>query len=106
MNQATLHLIVTSGLTTTRRSAGIPHIIVALLSATKTELILNQFITDMKAIVKRSIVTQHVVSVELPEVHALNALRAVFTTTSLAACTRPYIVEVTDLAVVSLGSPL
>ncbi|KAI9726601.1 MAG: hypothetical protein M1828_000968 [Chrysothrix sp. TS-e1954] len=97
-------ILGTSGTTTTRRSAGIPPIIIALLSADKKAFLLPRFMSDMRTIATQSMPSSNATALDLPQVHALNALRAAFTTAALANATQPYVVDVLSVAAASLSS--
>ena len=92
---------------TTRRSAGLPSILVAILASDSTGHLLTRLIDDMRKLCDGiSIAHCNDYMTELPQVHALNALKAVFSTPVLVDRTKPYIVEFLDVAASSLGSPM
>lgn len=83
---------------TTRRSAGLPSLIVGILSANPSGPLFNQAISDL---VNESGVATHETTLHgdpLPQVHALNCLRAVFVNTVLGQYTEPHVGSVLSLA--------
>ena len=76
----------------TRRSAGLPAMITGILTAFPTGEFFDGVIVDLQAIADAP--TEFAIGVEegrMPQVHALNCLKDVFTTTHLGSATEPYI---------------
>ncbi|KAB8648459.1 hypothetical protein FH972_026117 [Carpinus fangiana] len=100
---ATLDLIQTQGSKITRRSAGIPAAVVGLLTA---GIDFGKAVNDLEKIAMRGTGAFGDGQVDLPQVHALNCLRAAFSATKVAAESDPYIVKVIGIAAKALSSDL
>lgn len=100
--QCTLDLIQMRGAKITRRSAGLPAMIVALLAAGKD---FAAAVRDLKQIATVS-PDQGDRGFDLPQVHALNCLKATFVSSKLVVQSEAHMVEVMGLAATSLSSKL
>ncbi|KAL9058935.1 MAG: hypothetical protein Q9162_001493 [Coniocarpon cinnabarinum] len=92
------------GSSITRRSAGIPSIIVGLVSSTRDEQYLPKAISDLKEIALEPAMFNEIKEVDLPQVHALNSLRSLFLAARLCGQTDLCIVSSMDLALECLVS--
>jgi hypothetical protein len=95
----------------TRRSAGLPAMIIGLLNGC-SQFFFDQFIESFK---KRSRIPRHSwkrlsnsnsLQIEIPQVHALNCLREVFTNARFRNLTEPYVTDMLSLAATSLSCDL
>ncbi len=95
-------MVKAKGSVITRRSAGIPSLIVAVLSADPSSSLFERAMQDLNslALLKEG----HLEVDELPQVHALNSLKAIFTSSKLAAISDGYIVPAIGVAASCLGS--
>lgn len=89
----------------TRRSAGIPAIITGILVAHPSTCFLENVMLDMQAISDTPVeVIPNVEVTPLPQVHAMNCLKDIFTNTQLGPRTEPYIADTLDIAAGCLES--
>jgi hypothetical protein len=95
----------------TRRSAGLPAMIIGLLNGC-SQTFFDRFIQSFK---KRSRIannsfellsTINDLQIEIPQVHALNCLREVFTNARFRSLTEPYVMDMLNLAATSLSCDL
>ncbi|KAF2675118.1 hypothetical protein BT63DRAFT_420345 [Microthyrium microscopicum] len=93
----TLTCLRQSGSTITRRSAGIPPLMVGILSVDVDGSLLKRAIHDLQSTAKSEAIDLSEGG-SLPQVHALNCLKAIFTTSNLAGVSEVYIPEAIDLA--------
>ncbi|GAP87413.1 putative heat repeat protein [Rosellinia necatrix] len=101
--QGALTCIYTQG-STTRRSAGIPAIIVGIL-ASKTEMpSLRDVITKLQEIGRQPAFVSETDGSNLAQVHALNCLKDIFKTSFLSDRVEPYLTDCLQLAALSLQS--
>ncbi|KAF2434532.1 hypothetical protein EJ08DRAFT_470303 [Tothia fuscella] len=94
----TIQCIKNKGSTTTRRSAGIPSLVVGLLSAEPGGPL---FIQAMRELLSEALAPLHQdtrYGDSLPQVHAMNCLKAIFTSTVLGPSSEPYIISGLDIA--------
>ncbi|KAF2400727.1 hypothetical protein EJ06DRAFT_529838 [Trichodelitschia bisporula] len=96
--QDALLCIRDKGTTITRRSAGIPSLITGILSSDPHGPRLAQAIQDLQAIAQLDSSKNLSTGADLPQVHAMNSLKAIFTSTVLGPSSEPYIVSSLDLA--------
>ncbi len=83
----------------TRRSAGIPSMITGILEAFPTGDFFTRVILDLQVISKEPVrTTSGEKEVRLPQVHALNCLKDIFTDTRLGPGTEPQVAETLDIA--------
>ena len=92
------------GSSVTRRSAGIPAILVGLISSTSSNDLLDLSFKDLANIASGAILDSESAAADLPQVHAMNSLRSLFMTTRLNDRTDKYIVPAMELAVPCLES--
>jgi hypothetical protein len=89
---------------TTRRSAGIPDLIAAVLSANAEAPSFNEVFTTLKEIAEKPARVAETDGSNLPQVHALNCLRGVFRSSHLSKKAENYLAENLQLAAHSLRS--
>ena len=95
---------------TTRRSAGIPAMLAAILTASSSTLF-NDFAETFIEIASRPPLSTGVPADDdgdpaLPQVHALNCLREIFTNSKFRNATEPWLPHVLGLATTSLESSM
>ncbi|KAI9815450.1 MAG: hypothetical protein M1827_002584 [Pycnora praestabilis] len=97
----TLSCIRDKASTVTRRSAGIPSLITGILAANQTAGLLNRVIADLYAEARVPVCEEPAdkEAIKLPQVHALNCLKAIFTSTKLGPSSEPYVADALELAV-------
>lgn len=88
----------------TRRSAGLPALTVGLLSAEPGGELTIRALKDLQSIAQRPVGSG--VTSELPQVHALNCLKDIFTSTKLAPATEIFLSDVLLIAVDCLDKDL
>ncbi|QDS74834.1 hypothetical protein FKW77_002765 [Venturia effusa] len=83
---------------TTRRSAGLPSLITGVLGANPGGPLFQQAIRDLQ--LEAAAASPSFISYgdELPQVHALNSLRAIFTSTILGPSSEPHLVSTLSIA--------
>ena len=89
----------------TRRSAGIPDLIVGTLCALPSTTFFDTAIQKVFMVARREPKPSEISETNLPQVHALNILKSVFTTTKLSATSEAYMVTGLEVAAASLQSP-
>ncbi|KAI1335479.1 hypothetical protein F5Y15DRAFT_397463 [Xylariaceae sp. FL0016] len=89
---------------TTRRSAGIPAIIVGILASKAQSPSFDDVISKLQSIASTKAMVSETDGSNLPQVHALNCLREIFKTSFLAALAEPYLTVCLHLAANSLKS--
>ncbi|KIW02506.1 uncharacterized protein PV09_06306 [Verruconis gallopava] len=94
----TLNAIQAKGSATTRRSAGLPSLVVGIFGACPTSDLFRQGMNDLIAEAKLAPKGKVLHGDSLPQVHALNSIRAIFINTVLGQYTEPYIATALDLA--------
>lgn len=91
----------------TRRSAGIPAMITGILSAQPGGSLFEQVIHELHEIsrlpAQRNEASQEL---ELPQVHAMNCLKDIYTNTKLGPHTERFIMPALTLSAERLGSPM
>ncbi|KAF1936795.1 hypothetical protein EJ02DRAFT_438294 [Clathrospora elynae] len=105
--QETLRSMQDKASAITRRSAGIPAAMSALLAAEPPGGKL--FSQAMKDLVAETLVEAHSANIEesrLPQVHALNCIKEIFTTSKLSVASEAYIGQGLELAAKTLNSPI
>ena len=90
----------------TRRSAGIPSIVTGLLAAFPEGPLFPKAMQDLTSEASRQPELENVYSGPLPQVHALNCLKAIFTHSALGPASEPYIPASLQLAARCLASNL
>ena len=105
--QETLRSIQDKANAITRRSAGIPALMAALLAAEAHGGML--FPRAMKDLVAETLVEAQSVNIEesrLPQVHAINCIKEIFTTSKLSVASEAYIGQGLELAARTLNSDI
>ncbi|OMP83498.1 hypothetical protein BK809_0004879, partial [Diplodia seriata] len=102
--EETLRCIRDKGSMITRRSAGLPSLITGILSAAPESALFARVIDDLKAEAVQNEQDKNIEGSHLPQVHALNCLKDVFTNTKLAVVSEPYVAEGLSLAASRLES--
>jgi len=100
--QQTITLINGKGSIVTRRSAGLPALIIALLSA-QPELF-DGAIDQLQNIATSTVVKSQAAAMDLPPVHAMNCLKAIFASSRLGQQSEKHIVSVMKVAAQCLES--
>ncbi|KAH7558690.1 hypothetical protein BM1_04827 [Bipolaris maydis] len=106
--QETLRSIQDKSDAITRRSAGIPAAMSALLAA-EPQTNGNLFPRAMKDLTAETLVEAQSANIEesrLPQVHALNCIKEIFTTSKLSVASETYIGQGLELAAKTLNSPI
>ena len=101
--QKTILLIKERGSLVTRRSAGIPAIIIGILASEDSIDVFNGILLSLHNIAD-SKVPISADAVDFPQVHALNCLKAIISSTKLAARVDQHIVRTLRLAARCLTS--
>ncbi|KAE9992852.1 hypothetical protein EG327_007479 [Venturia inaequalis] len=83
---------------TTRRSAGLPSLITGILGADPGGASFQQAIKDLQTVAAATPPLVNSYGDELPQVHALNSLRAIFTSTVLGPSSESYLVSTLNIA--------
>ncbi|KAB2578407.1 Uncharacterized protein DBV05_g3058 [Lasiodiplodia theobromae] len=96
--EETLRCIRDKGSMITRRSAGLPSLITGILSAAPESTLFARVISDLQAEAVQEGQDKNIEGSHLPQVHALNCLKDVFTNTKLALASEPYVAEGLSLA--------
>ena len=97
--QDTISCIQQKASALTRRSAGLPAMITGILTSYPTGTFFDSVILDLQAIAEAPV--QNTVRFEdlrLPQVHALNCLKDVFTNTQLGSGTELHVADTLDIA--------
>ena len=90
----------------TRRSAGLPPILTGILAAEAEGTIFRRAMDDLEKIATSAALEGRSGNSGLPQVHAMNCLKEVLTSTKLATATEPYITGALDTAATCLTSEL
>ncbi|KAI1735552.1 putative death-receptor fusion protein-domain-containing protein [Xylaria scruposa] len=98
-----LNCIYTQG-STTRRSAGIPAIIVGILASKTESPSFNEVIVKLQEIGRQPAFVSETDGSNLAQVHALNCLKDIFKTSFLSLRAEPYLTDCLQLAALSLQS--
>lgn len=96
--EETLRCIRDKGSMITRRSAGLPSLITGILTAAPESTLFERVINDLKVEAVQEEQDKNIEGSHLPQVHALNCLKDVFTNTKLALASEPYVAEGLSLA--------
>lgn len=100
-----MEVIQKNALATTRRSAGLPSIIVGILSAIPEGDFFDNVIFDLQAIADAPIeFGEDLENPKLPQVHALNCLKDIFVDTRLGPETELHISDTLEIATSCLES--
>lgn len=89
---------------TTRRSAGIPSLIAAVLSANASSPSFDEVYGNLEQIGKKPVTQAETDGSNLPQVHALNCLREIFRSSLLSKRAEGYLARTLHLASTSLKS--
>ncbi|KAK8089396.1 tRNA methylation protein [Apiospora hydei] len=89
---------------TTRRSAGIPALIVGILSANAENPSFTAVMEKLRSIAKEPALISQTDGSNLPQVHALNCIKDIFKSSYLSKRAEPYLTESLQLAATSLRS--
>lgn len=105
--QEAFHVLTDQSSKLTRRSAGLPAILAGLLNPSPTEDF-NEVIESLVSLARRqnsaSSFTGKDQETQLPQVHALNCLREIFTNSKFRIRTATWLIEALSLAASSLSS--
>jgi hypothetical protein len=97
--QDALLIIERNASSLTRRSAGLPAIITAILGAHPEQSFFDKAVFELQAIASSLQEDGHDSgNLRLPQVHALNCLKDVFTNTLLGTATEPHMARTLDIA--------
>lgn len=91
----------------TRRSAGLPALVTGILSSDPGGPLFQQVMDELYEI--SGLAAKHDKSnqeMELPQVHAMNCLKDIFTNTKLGPHTKPFIMPALNLSAERIGSPM
>ncbi|KAK8237864.1 putative death-receptor fusion protein-domain-containing protein [Phyllosticta capitalensis] len=103
--EETLRCIRDKGSMITRRSAGLPSLITGILSAAPEGPLFDRVMRDLKTeAAKEPTENANIDGSHLPQVHALNSLKDVFTNTTLSKASEPHMGEALSLAASRLES--
>ncbi|GME31296.1 Armadillo-like helical [Neofusicoccum parvum] len=102
--EETLRCIRDKGSMITRRSAGLPSLITGILTAAPESALFERVISDLKIEAVQEGQDSNIEGSHLPQVHALNCLKDVFTNTKLALVSEPHLAEGLSLAASRLES--
>src|ERR1700761_9526317 len=97
IHQRILQCIQDRELSITRRSAGIPSLVVGILSAEPDGTLFAKAIHILRQLALSPTV-DHLAGGVSPQVHALNCLKAIFTNASLGRSSEKYIADGLELA--------
>lgn len=89
---------------TTRRSAGIPSLVIGVLAANSDSPSFKEVFQDLADIAKRPARVVETDGSKLPQVHALNCLRGIFRSSLLSKKAESYLPPTLELAAESLKS--
>jgi DeoR/GlpR family transcriptional regulator of sugar metabolism len=91
---------------TTRRSAGIPSLITGIISADPESALFKRVLEELLSEASLDVDISKFDESRIPQVHALNCIKDIFTTTKLVAASEAYLGRGLDLAATKLGSQL
>ncbi|KAL7626272.1 hypothetical protein AAE478_003042 [Parahypoxylon ruwenzoriense] len=91
---------------TTRRSAGIPALIVGILSSNADYSSFKDVIRSLQDIGRRPAFASETDGSNLPQVHALNCIKDIFKSSHLSKRAEPYLTDCLQLAAISLKSEI
>ncbi|OJD28299.1 hypothetical protein ACJ73_00294 [Blastomyces percursus] len=91
----------------TRRSAGLPALVTGIAASQTDSSLFRQIMHDTQDIARLSVPTGAVESdIKLPQVHALNCLKDIFTNTKLGPSTEAYVMPCLKISAECLGSKI
>ncbi|KAJ9639502.1 hypothetical protein H2199_006537 [Coniosporium tulheliwenetii] len=99
-----LRCIRHKGFTITRRSAGMPALITGVLSADPEGPLFRRAMDDLRAEAQLEGRQANIQETHLPQVHAMNCLKDIYTNTKLGQSSEPYLTSGLDLAASRLES--
>ena len=88
----------------TRRSAGIPALLVALICADSSKVLVDKAIADLLNIASRVSGGTQSDGASLPQVHAMNSLKVLFSSSKVASSLNKHIVKVMEMSAGSMAS--
>ncbi|KAI0128637.1 putative death-receptor fusion protein-domain-containing protein [Xylariales sp. AK1849] len=91
-------------MSTTRRSAGIPALIVGILSSNAEHPSFHAVMHKLQDIAQQSARIAETDGSNLPQVHALNCIKDIFKSSNLSRRAEPYLIDILGLAASSLKS--
>lgn len=91
----------------TRRSAGLPALVTGIASSQPDGPIFHKIMRDLQEIASLDTPSGAIGSdIKLPQVHALNCLKDIFTNTKLATLTEAYVMPCLMISAECLGSKM
>ncbi|PLB55905.1 HEAT repeat protein [Aspergillus steynii IBT 23096] len=90
----------------TRRSAGLPALITGIVSAKPGGPLFRKVVDDLHEISHLPAAHSDKQDLELPQVHAMNCLKDIFTNTKFGAFTEAFIMPALTLSAERIGSPI
>ena len=90
----------------TRRSAGIPAMITGILGACAGHEFFDDVVLDLQAIADGPITYVEPGDARLPQVHALNCLKDIFTDARFGPSTEDHVADTIDIAATCLENPV
>lgn len=88
----------------TRRSGGIPALMVGILTADPEGPLFRRAVEELENEASKEIMNTNVEESRLPQVHALNCLKDIFTNTKLGEASEPFLGSCLNLAASRLES--
>jgi len=88
----------------TRRSAGLPALIIAILSAQPD--MFSEVVGELQAISISKAAKPKAAAIDLPQVHAMNCLRAIFASSKLGTLSEKHVVSIMRVAAQCLESDM
>ena len=105
--QDTLMCIQDKAGSITRRSAGIPSLMSGILAAEEADgSLFKRAINDLFAEASKDALSSNIEESRLPQVHALNCIKQIFTTSTLSAISETYLGNGLDLAARTINSSI
>lgn len=106
--EETLLCIQDKATSITRRSAGIPSLMTGILAAEQQPggELFPRAIKDLFAEASQAADSSNIEDSRLPQVHALNCIKEIFTTSKLSATSEPYLGDGLDLAARTINSDM
>ncbi|KAI9670999.1 MAG: hypothetical protein M1831_005084 [Alyxoria varia] len=100
-----LSIIDEKGSMVTRRSAGIPALLVALICADSAGSLVDKAVGDLLNIAGRKPGSSETDETSLPQVHAMNSLKVLFSSSKMGSSLNKHIVKVMEMSAEGMGSP-
>ena len=101
-----MRLMETKGSAITRRSAGLPAILISILMADQSGQLLDQAFNQLRALALQPAASHEITEADLPQVHAMNTMKAIFTTTKLTTQTESLLLSGLSTASQCLASAM